>query len=160
MKEHLDSYEIRILSALQQDGRLPVSELAEQIGLSATPCARRFESLRERGIIRSIVARLDRRKLGLEVEVFVQVRLHTHTDDSPDKFISLVQRLDEVIACWSMTGDHDFMLHVVVEDVDALNTFIGSKLLRFSGVRDVRTNLVLKNHKGPGKLPLGHLSED
>ena len=153
----LDPHEIHMLAILQRDGRRTITELADEIGLSATPCARRFERLRETGVIGAIVARLDRRKLGLEVEVFVQVRLSTHADETPEEFIALVKRLDAVVGCWSLTGDFDFMLQVVVADVDALNAFIGGRLLRFAGIRDVRTNLVLKNHKGPAKLPLGHL---
>lgn len=147
-----------MLNVLQRDGRRTITDLATDVGLSATPCARRFERLTEDGAIAAIVARLDRRALGLEVEVFVQVRLDNHADDTPDRFIAMVGRLDEVVACWSLTGDFDFMLQVVVTDVEALNDFIGGTLLKFDGVRDVRTNLVLKNHKGPAKLPLGHLT--
>lgn len=153
----LDRHEIAMLDVLQRDGRRTVTDLAADVGLSATPCTRRFDRLMQTGIIRAIVARLDRRKLGLEVEVFVQVRLSSHADDTPDKFIAMVGRLDEVVACWSLTGDFDFMLQVVVANVDALNDFIGGTLLKSAGIRDVRTNLVLKNHKGPARLPLGHL---
>ena len=153
----LDKQEIAILDVLQRDGRRTITDLAGDVGLSATPCTRRFDRLMETGLIRAIVARLDRRKLGLEVEVFVQVRLDNHADDTPERFIAMVGRLDQVVGCWSLTGDFDFMLQVVVTNVDALNSFIGSTLLKFEGIRDVRTNLVLKNHKGPAKLPLGHL---
>ncbi|MBO6553800.1 MAG: Lrp/AsnC family transcriptional regulator [Roseitalea sp.] len=154
----LDPFEVAMLDVLQRDGRRTITDLAADVGLSATPCARRFDRLTESGAIRAIVARLDRRALGLEVEVFVQVRLGSHADDTPERFIAMVGRLDEVVACWSLTGDFDFMLQVVVTDVEALNDFIGGTLLKFDGVRDVRTNLVLKNHKGPAKLPLGHLT--
>lgn len=155
----LDRYEIAMLGVLQHDGRRTITDLAADVGLSATPCTRRFERLLQTGIIRAIVARLDRRKLGLEVEVFVQVRLSNHADDTPDKFIAMVDRLEEVVACWSLTGDFDFMLQVIVTNVDALNDFIGGTLLKFTGVRDVRTNLVLRNHKGPARLPLHHLDQ-
>lgn len=153
----LDRTEIAMLDVLQRDGRRTITDLAGDVGLSATPCTRRFDRLMELGVIRAIVARLDRRKLGLEVEVFVQVRLDSHSDDTPERFIAMVDRLDEVVGCWSLTGDFDFMLQVVVTNVEALNSFIGGTLLKFGGVRDVRTNLVLKNHKGPARLPLDHL---
>ena len=153
----LDRHEVAILDILQRDGRRTITDLAADIGLSATPCTRRFERLLRLGVVRAIVARLDRRLLGLEVEVFVQVRLASHADDTPDTFIAMVDRLEEVVACWSLTGDFDFMLQVVTANVDALNDFIGGTLLKFPGIRDVRTNLVLKNHKGPARLPLGHL---
>lgn len=152
-----DSYEIQMLERLQEDGRLPVSELAQQIGLSTTPCARRFEALRETGIIKGFQAVISRRKIGLLVEVFVQVRLVSHSDDSPDRFIEAVERMDEVSACWTMTGDYDFLLHVMVPSVDDLNEFVMHRLMKLKGVRDVHTQLVLRNIKGPGHVPLKHL---
>jgi Lrp/AsnC family leucine-responsive transcriptional regulator len=153
----LDRFEIRMLEILQTDGRKPVSELAQEIGLSTTPCARRFESLQEAGVIKGFSAVLSRRALGLTVEVFVQVRLVSHSDDSPETFIAAVRRMDEVSACWTMTGDHDFLLHVMVPSVDELNQFVMHRLMRLKGVRDVHTQLVLQNIKGPGHVPLGHL---
>lgn len=153
----LDDFEIRMLDILQRDGRKPVTELAEEVGLSATPCARRFEGLRETGVIKGFSAQLSRRALGLMVEVFIQVRLASHSDDSPETFIAAVQRMDEVSSCWTMTGDHDFLLHVMVPSVDDLNDFVMHRLMRLKGVRDVHTQLVLQNIKGPGHVPLGHL---
>lgn len=155
--QRLDEFEIRMLDILQREGRKPVTELAEEIGLSATPCARRFEALREAGGIKGFSAQLSRRGLGLMVEVFVQVRLVSHSDESPEAFIAAVQRMDEVSACWTMTGDYDFLLHVMVPSVDDLNTFVMHRLMRLKGVRDVHTQLVLQNIKGPGHVPLGHL---
>ncbi len=155
--QRFDDFEIRMLDILQRDGRKPVTELAEEIGLSATPCARRFEGLRETGVIKGFSARLSRRALGLMVEVFVQVRLTSHSDESPETFIAAVQRMDEVSSCWTMTGDYDFLLHVMVPSVDDLNDFVMHRLMRLKGVRDVHTQLVLQNIKGPGHVPLGHL---
>lgn len=154
---HLDDYEIRMLDILQRDGRKPVSEIAQEIGLSNTPCTRRFEALQEAGIIKGFSAQVSRRAVGLMVEVFVQVRLVSHSDGSPEKFIAAVQRMDEVSACWTMTGDYDFLLHVMVPEVDDLNAFVMHRLMRLSGVRDVHTQLVLQNIKGPGHVPLAHL---
>ena len=152
-----DEFEIRMLYILQREGRKPVSELAQEIGLSTTPCARRFESLQEAGIIEGFLAVVDRRSVGLMVEVFMQVRLTSHSDGSPEKFIAAVERMDEVSACWTLTGDYDFLLHVMMPSVDDLNEFVMHRLMRFPGVRDVHTQLVLKNIKGPGRVPLGHL---
>ncbi|MGD9914804.1 MAG: Lrp/AsnC family transcriptional regulator [Rhizobiaceae bacterium] len=154
---HIDGYEVKMLDILQREGRKPVSELATEIGLSNTPCARRFESLQAAGIISGFQAVVSRRAVGLMVEVFVQVRLVSHSDDSPDRFIAAVQQLDEVSSCWTMTGDYDFLLHVMVPTVDDLNEFVMHRLMRFPGVRDVHTQLVLRNIKGPGRVPLGHL---
>jgi Lrp/AsnC family leucine-responsive transcriptional regulator len=152
-----DAFEIKMLDTLQRDGRKPISELAQEIGLSTTPCARRFEALQRSGVIKGFSVQLSRRALGLAVEVFVQVRLTSHSDESPEIFINAVQRMDEVSACWTMTGDHDFLLHVMVPSVDELNTFVMHRLMRLKGVRDVHTQLVLQNIKGPGHVPLGHL---
>lgn len=153
----LDEFEIRMLEILQGEGRKPVSELADEIGLSATPCARRFEALREQGIIKGFQAQISRRAVGLMVEVFIQVRLVSHSDGSPERFIAAVERMDEVSSCWTMTGDYDFLLHVMVRSVDDLNDFVMHRLMRFPGVRDVHTQLVLQNIKGPGRTPLAHL---
>ncbi len=152
-----DQFEVRMLDILQRDGRKSVTDLAQEIGLSATPCARRFEALREAGVIKGFSAQLSRRGLGLMVEVFVQVRLVSPSDESPEAFIAAVQRMDEVSACWTMTGDYDFLLHVMVPSVDDLNTFVMHRLMRLKGVRDVHTQLVLQNIKGPGHVPLAHL---
>lgn len=152
-----DEFEIKMLAALQADGRKPVSELASEIGLSTTPCARRFDALQEAGVIKGFKAVISRRGVGLTVEVFVQVRLMSHSDGSPERFIAAVERMDEVSACWTMTGDYDFLLHVMVPSVDDLNEFVMHRLMRFPGVRDVHSQLVLRNIKGPGHVPLGHL---
>jgi len=152
-----DEFEIRMLELLQRDGRKPVSELAQEVGLSTTPCARRFDALRETGIIKGFSADIGRRAVGLMVEVFVQVRLTSHSDGSPERFDAAVQRMDEVSSCWTMTGDYDFLLHVMVPAVDDLNDFVMHRLMRFPGVRDVHTQLVLQNIKGPGRTPLAHL---
>lgn len=152
-----DDFEIRILESLQREGRKPITEIAEEIGLSTTPCARRFEALQEAGVIKGFRAVLSRRAVGLMVEVFVQVRLVSHSDESPERFIAAVQHMDEVSACWTMTGDYDFLLHVMVPSVDDLNEFVMRRLMRLQGVRDVHTQLVLSNIKGPSHVPLAHL---
>ena len=115
------------------------------------------EALQEAGIIKGFAAVLSRRAVGLMVEVFIEVRLVSHSDGSPEAFIAAVQRMDEVSSCWTMTGDHDFLLHVRVPSVDELNAFVLHRLMRLDGVRDVHTQLVLQNIKGPGHVPLAHL---
>lgn len=153
----INDFEIKMLRILQGNGRIAITDLAQTIGLSATPCARRFEQLQESGVIRGFAAVIDRKSIGLMVEVFIQVRLNTHSDDSPERFIAEIQRMDEVSSCWTMTGAHDFLLHVMVPSVDDLNDFVMHRLMRLKGVRDVHTQLVLQNIKGPGKIPLDHL---
>lgn len=155
----INDFEIKMLRILQGNGRIAITDLAHTIGLSATPCARRFEQLQESGVIKGFAAVIDRKSIGLMVEVFIQVRLNTHSDDSPERFIAEIQRMDEVSSCWTMTGAHDFLLHVMVPSVDDLNDFVMHRLMRLKGVRDVHTQLVLQNIKGPGKIPLDHLKK-
>ena len=158
-RQTFDAHEVRMLDILQREGRKSVSDLADSIGLSATPCTRRLEGLREAGIITGFGARLDRRALGLEVEVFVHVRLASHADDAAGVFVEHIERLESVVACWSLAGDHDFMLQVLLPHVDDLADFMALKLLRIPGIGDVSTSLVLKNVKGGAGLPLSHLTE-
>ncbi len=153
----IDPYELHMLAILQRNGRMSVSDLADAIGLSATPCARRFERLRQDEIIRGFAALVDRKSVGLDIEVFVQVSLLTHSDHSPAEFRNAIAEREEVTACWALTGDQDFLLNVMVPDVEALNAFLMDYLLKLPGVRDVKSNLVLENIKGPFQVPLKHV---
>ncbi len=153
-----DPYELKMLRILQAEGRKPVSELADAIGLSTTPCGRRFDALQKTGVIRGFHARISRRAVGLNIEVFIQVSLTTHSGGVPERFKSEIAERDAVTACWALTGDQDFLLNVMVPDVDSLNHFVMQDLMKIDGVRDVKTNLVLENIKAPGSVPLVHLS--
>lgn len=153
-----DMYELRILRILQDEGRKPVSELASEIGLSTTPCARRFEGLRNANVITGFAARVDRQAVGLGIEVLIGVSLASHDGDAPDHFRQQILRHEAVTACWAVTGDQDFLLHVMLPDVESLNRFLMRELMRMEGVRDVKTNLVLDTIKQPGRVPLGHLT--
>lgn len=156
----LDRRDTQILAALQQDGRRSVVELAEEIGLSPTPCARRVRQLEEAGVILGYTAVVEPRSLGLSVQAFVQVRLERHTDDNVEQFKRSLAHLDEVIACFAMTGAHDFILHVVVPDLESLQTVVLRKLLKIPSVRDVQSSIVLETVKHSPRLPLGHLDAD
>jgi Lrp/AsnC family leucine-responsive transcriptional regulator len=154
---HLDRRDMQILAALQQDGRRTVVEIAEAIGLSPTPCARRLRQLEEAGVIQGYTAIVDPRALGLSVQAFVQVRLERHTDDNVEQFRRSLAQLDEVIGCFALTGEHDFMLHVVVPDLESLQTVVLRKLLKIPSVRDVQSSIVLETVKWSPRLPLAHL---
>ena len=154
----LDRRDREILAALQQDGRRTVVELAEAIGLSPTPCARRLRQLEEAGVIQGYTAIVDPRALGLSVQAFVQVRLERHTDDNVEQFRRSLAHLDEVIGCFALTGAHDFMLHVVVPDLESLQTVVLRKLLKIPSVRDVQSSIVLETVKHSPRLPLSHLN--
>jgi Lrp/AsnC family leucine-responsive transcriptional regulator len=153
----LDRRDTELLAALQQDGRRSVVELADLIGLSPTPCARRVKQLEEAGVIQGYTAVVDPQALGLTVQAFIQVKLERHTDDNVEQFKRALAHLDEVIGCFAMTGAHDFMLQVVVPDLESLQTVVLRKLLKIPSVRDVQSSIVLEIVKRSPRLPLAHL---
>ena len=155
----LDRFDARILSELQRDGRLPVVELAQAIGLSATPCARRIKALESAGVIEGYTALLSPSRVGLEVQAIVHVKLAEHTDESVARFEREIALLDEVTHCYAMTGAYDFILQVFGKDLDSLSTVILKKLLRIPHVRDVQSSVVLATVKRSTRVPLGHLHE-
>lgn len=150
----LDPIDRRILAELQRDGRLSHVELAARIGLTATPCARRVRELEDAGVIQGYAALVEPRKLGLAIQAVVQVKLEKHTDEIVERFRRAMQQRPEVLACLATTGDMDFLLQVVVRDVDALSDFALRSLLRLPGVRDVRTGLVLETIKRSTVVPV------
>lgn len=153
----LDRTDARIVAALQKDGRMTVVELAEAIGLSPTPCARRIRQLESGGVIRGYAAVIDPQRLGLKVQAFVQVKLQQHTDEIVAQFQRELEGLEEVVCCFATTGEYDFLLQVVVPDLEALSTIVLKKLLKIPGVRDVHSSIVLDTMKRSVRLPLTHL---
>jgi Lrp/AsnC family transcriptional regulator, leucine-responsive regulatory protein len=153
----LDRTDARILAALQRDGRMSIVDLAEQIGLSPTPCARRVKRLEDTGVIEGYAAAINPRRVGHAVQAFVQVKLERHTDETAERFRRGVEELAPVVACYAMTGEMDFLLQVLVPDLDALGEFTLHQLLRLPGVRDVRSSLVLETIKRSRSVPVGHL---
>ena len=153
----LDRFDTRILSELQRDGRLPVVELAQTIGLSPTPCARRIKALESSGIGEGYTAILNPARVGLEVQAIVHVKLTEHTDETVERFQREIALLDEVTSCFAMTGNYDFILQVFAQDLDSLSTVILKKLLRIPHVRDVQSSVVLATVKRSTRVPLSHL---
>ena len=153
----LDRYDARILSALQQDGRLSVVELAETIGLSPTPCARRIKALESAGVIEGYAAVLNPARVGLEVLAMVQVKLTEHTDETVSRFEKEIALLDEVTNCYALTGSYDFILEVYGRDLDSLSNVVLKKLVRIPNVRDLHSSVVLETIKRSTRIPLGHL---
>jgi Lrp/AsnC family transcriptional regulator, leucine-responsive regulatory protein len=152
-----DRYDTSILSALQQDGRLSVVELAEAIGLSPTPCARRIKALEASGAIEGYAAILNPVRIGLGVLAIVQVKLTAHTDETVARFEKEIERMDEVTRCFAMTGSYDFILEVYGRDLDALSNVVLKKLIRVPNVRDMQSSVVLATVKRTARIPLGHL---
>jgi Lrp/AsnC family transcriptional regulator, leucine-responsive regulatory protein len=153
----LDRYDVRILSELQREGRSPVVEVAETIGLSPTPCARRIKALETAGVIEGYAAILDPARVGLEVQAIVHVKLSEHSDDTVERFEREIELLDEVTNCFAIAGAYDFILQVFGKDLDSLGNVILKKLLRIPHVRDIQSSVVLATVKRSTRIPLGHL---
>jgi Lrp/AsnC family leucine-responsive transcriptional regulator len=158
MTAQLDAIDQRILSRLQQDGRLTNIELADDVGLSASPCLRRVKKMEADGVIAGYTARLDRRKLGLDILAFVDVKIERHSDEAAQAFRDAVRADPSVIACYALTGDRDFLLTVATPSLDDFAAFDMHRLMRIPGVKEVRTSLVLETIKDGASLPLDHLS--
>ena len=154
-----DAINLRILAELQQDCSLTNIELAERVGLSPSPCLARVRALEEAGIILRRVALLDPVKLGASVSVFIQVTLERQTESQLDAFESAVARFPEVMECYLMTGDSDYLLRVVVPDIVALQNFIVGRLTKTRGVANIRSSFALKQVKYKTALPLEELRD-
>ena len=156
-KLKFDAVDRRILAALQRDARLTNVQLAEEVGLSPSPCLRRVKLLEEAGILTGYHASLDRAEVGLGLMVFVGVKVERHGDTDAESFRVAVRRLPEVVVCHIVSGETDFLLQVVVPDLAAYERFLMGTLLKLPGVRDIRSNFVLQTVKAQTALPLDHL---
>ncbi len=150
----LDETDWRILVALQDDARLTNADLAEKVFLSPSPCLRRVRDLEQAGLIRRYVTLLDPLKLGLTVSVFIQVSLEKQMRGALDTFENSVLARDEVMECYLMTGDADYLLRVVVSDMQSLERFIVDYLAKIPGVSNIRSSFALKQVKYKTALPL------
>ncbi|MBY3075724.1 Lrp/AsnC family transcriptional regulator [Rhizobium laguerreae] len=146
--------DIRILKALQGDGRLTNQELAERVGMSTSPCWRRVKKLEEAGVIRGYQAVVDRRAVGLGVLAFVRVQIDTHSHDEAERFEREVGELEAVIACYSVAGEADFLLQVVAADLDSYAEFAMTLIRRLPGIKEMHTMFVLKDIKASTILPV------
>jgi Lrp/AsnC family transcriptional regulator, leucine-responsive regulatory protein len=150
----LDSVDRKILQALQEDGRIQNVELAEKVGLSPSPCLRRVKILEESGVIERYVALLNAVQLGVGLTVFVRIWLKSQDAESIDRFTTEVQQLPEIVECHLMAGDCDFLLRVVVADLDAYRQFQGQYLTRIKGVQSVKSEIPMQKIKQTSALPL------
>ena len=153
----LDRIDRKLLELLQLDGRLTNLELAERVALSPSPCLRRVRRLEEMGIIKQYVALVDPAKIGLTLTAYVNVKLEKRGKMPIDAFSDAVRKWPEVVACFSMTGDIDYLLRVQVEDLEHYARFMMDRLLKHTGVIDVKSNFVLERIKDTTALPLAQL---
>lgn len=150
----IDAFDKKILTLLQQDGRLTNAELAQSVSLSQSACHRRVKQLEDAGIITGYAAKVDRTKLGLNLMAYVHVKLSSHTEEYLAAFEQQVNRIDEVVVCSAISGGGDYILQVVVRDMDAFAQVALKKLSRLPGVKDSISHFVLANLKQSPGWPL------
>jgi Lrp/AsnC family transcriptional regulator len=151
----MDEFDRKILAILQEDAGGSNAEIAERIGLSATPCWRRIRHLEEAGVIRKRVALLDRRKLNAGVTVFVSVRTNQHNQDWLDRFARVVDSIPEVVEFYRMAGDVDYLLRVVVPDIAAYDA-VYKRLIERIELYDVSSSFAMEELKYTTAVPLGY----
>lgn len=150
----LDARDLEILRVLAAEGRITKAELAARVGLSASPCWARLKKLEQAGIIEGYNARINLKKLGPHVTVFVAAELADHTPANFRAFEESVQHYDEITACWALGGGFDYLLQIVTTDIDAYQRLIDDLLEARTGLARYFTYIVTKPVKGPGLPPL------
>ena len=151
----LDAIDRRILDRLQRNGRMANVDLAREVGLSPSPCLRRVRDLEDAGVIDRYAAVLDPKAVGLTLSVFVQVTLERQIETALEAFERIVATRPEVMECYLMTGDADYLLRVVVADVSAYEQFLKNQLTRIPGVASIKSSFALNRVKYETALPLG-----
>ena len=153
----LDAIDARILTELQSDGGLTNAELAERVGLSPSPCLRRVKLLADAGVIKKRVALVDGNAIDLKVSVFIHVTLEKQIEENLSAFEAAVEARPEVVECYLMTGESDYLLRVVVPDLEAYERFLMEHLTRIPGVSNIKSSFALNQVKYSTALPLDHL---
>ncbi|WP_428607100.1 Lrp/AsnC family transcriptional regulator [Sedimenticola sp.] len=151
----MDKTDKRILNLLQQDSNLSTAEIAEQVGLSTTPCWRRIQNLEKRGIIRRRVALLDRSRINLGVDVFVAIKTRHHNAAWLDEFARTVSSFSEVVEFYRMSGDIDYLMRVVVPDIPAYDRFY-KRLIEKVDIQDVSSSFAMEQIKYTTALPVDY----
>jgi DNA-binding Lrp family transcriptional regulator len=157
MDYNLDNIDWKILTILQSDAAIANIDLAEQVCLSPSPCSRRVKNLERLGFINRRVTLIDPQRAGLPVTVFVQVTLHHQIKKDLDRFATQVTQWPEVMECYLMTGDFDYLMRVVTPDLQAYQTFLDEKLTAVEGVEHIKSSFSLKPICYKTELPLGHM---
>jgi Lrp/AsnC family leucine-responsive transcriptional regulator len=150
----LSAVDRKILRALQEDGRMTVQAIADRVGLSASPCLRRIRQLEAAGIITAYSATVDQKAVGLPVSVFISIKLERQRAGELDRFAAAVSRWPEVMECYLMTGQFDYLLRVVCADLAAYEEFLRSKLTQLEGVDSIQSSFSLAQVKYSRVLPV------
>jgi Lrp/AsnC family leucine-responsive transcriptional regulator len=154
-RNDLDEIDRKILAVLQGDGRATSETLSAAVGLSPSPCARRVRNLEAAGVIKHYVAVVDQEKVGLPISVFASIKLERQREDELDRFEKAVMRWPEIVECYLMTGQRDYLLRIVVEDLKAYETFLKRTLTRLEGVASIESSFALGQVKFSNALPIG-----
>jgi Lrp/AsnC family transcriptional regulator, leucine-responsive regulatory protein len=140
----LDALDLKILTALQRNCRLTLAELSEQVGLSQSPCLRRWRRLEEEGYITGYTAQVDRRKLGRKMMAFVEIKLAIHSDDAIERFERAISQAPQVQECFLMTGQRDYYLRVLVDDLEDYDEFVKTVLRSVGNISSMETAFALR----------------
>jgi len=154
MLNDLDDFDRKILTLLQQDSAKSTADIAEKVGLSQTPCWRRIQRLKEAGIIRAQVCLLDRQQIGLNAQIFAQVKLSAVGRSHLAEFSEAIRQFPEVLECFVLMGSVDFLLRIVARDIGAYEHFFFEKLSRVPGVQEINSMVALSEIKSTTELPL------
>ncbi|HKT76702.1 MAG TPA: Lrp/AsnC family transcriptional regulator [Sphingobium sp.] len=154
MPVELDATDRRILKIMQDDGSLTNAEIAERAGLSPSPCWRRVQRLRDLGVIAKQVVLLDRSKVGLNAQIFAQVRLNAKGRENIEEFSAAIQKFPEVLDCYVTLGSTDFILRIVAQDINAYERFFFDQLSRVPGIQEINSMVALSEIKSTTALPL------
>lgn len=150
----MDPIDKKILQALQADGKMTVAELAEKVGLSPSPCARRVRNLERDGVIKGYAAVVDQTRVGLPISAFASIKLERQREEDLDRFAEAVARWPEVVDCYLMTGQRDYLMRIVARDLEAYERFLKQKLTRLDGVASIETSFALGQVKRSEVLPM------
>jgi Lrp/AsnC family leucine-responsive transcriptional regulator len=150
----LDAIDRRILAALQADSRITMQELAEKVGLSISPCHRRVKLLEQRGVISGYMALVDQKAVGLPVSVFISIKLVRQKEEDLNRFARAISKWDEVLECYLMTGNRDYLLRVVAADLASYEAFLKNKLTRLDGIASIESSFALSQVKYSIALPV------
>jgi Lrp/AsnC family leucine-responsive transcriptional regulator len=153
-KPEIDAIDRRILVALQRDGRMPFQDLAGRVGLTPSPTLRRVRMLEEAKVIRGYVAVVDQKAVGLPISIFASVKLERQREHDINRFAAAVENWPEVVECYLMTGQRDYLLRIVVPDLEAYETFLRTKLTRLEGVGSIESSFALAQVKHTNVLPI------
>jgi Lrp/AsnC family transcriptional regulator len=155
MRGGLDAVDLLILGALQEDASHTAAQIANSMGLSLSLCWRRIQRLKQQGYIAKIVAVLDRRKLHLGTQVFVQVKVHRNDQANLTEFSEAIRKLPEIVECYVVLGAYDFLLRTIVQDMQAYEKFFFEKLSRVPNIRELNSFAAASEIKSTTALPLG-----